>query len=80
MPSRITVSIHENQLGQIDRQPLRQAAAPVIVPDCRDRGRHHAGYIGSNGRPVGYDIQQASTKTKFAAALILEQALPVAVA
>jgi len=36
--------------------------------------------IGSDRQPVGYDIQQASTKTKFAAALILEQALPVAVA
>jgi uncharacterized protein YuzE len=30
--------------------------------------------IGSDGLPVGYDIQHASTKTEFIARLILEQA------
>jgi uncharacterized protein YuzE len=30
--------------------------------------------IGSDGLPVGYDIQHASTKTDFIARLILEQA------
>jgi uncharacterized protein YuzE len=30
--------------------------------------------IGSDGRPVGYDIQHASTKTEFIARLILEKA------
>lgn len=29
--------------------------------------------IGEDGRPVGYDIQHASTKTEFIARLILEQ-------
>ena len=29
--------------------------------------------IGSDGQPVGYDIQHASTKTEFIARLILEQ-------
>jgi len=30
--------------------------------------------LGEDGRPVGYDIQHASTKTEFIARLILEQA------
>ena len=30
--------------------------------------------IGSDGQPVGYDIQHASTKAEFIARLILEQA------
>jgi hypothetical protein len=34
--------------------------------------------IGSDGLPVGYDIQHASTKTEFIARLILEQAPPAA--
>jgi len=51
----------------------------AILPDCRDRGDIMLD-IGSDRQPVGYDIQQASTKTKFAARLILEHALPVAVA
>jgi uncharacterized protein YuzE len=29
--------------------------------------------IGEDGKPVGYDIQHASTKTQFIARLILEQ-------
>ena len=29
--------------------------------------------IGDDGKPVGYDIQHASTKTQFIARLILEQ-------
>jgi uncharacterized protein YuzE len=29
--------------------------------------------VGEDGRPVGYDIQHASTKTEFIARLILEQ-------
>jgi uncharacterized protein YuzE len=29
--------------------------------------------VGEDGRPVGYDIQHASTKTDFIARLILEQ-------
>lgn len=29
--------------------------------------------IGDDGKPVGYDIQNASTKTKFIARLILEE-------
>ena len=29
--------------------------------------------IGEDGKPVGYDIQHASTKTEFIARLILEQ-------
>ncbi len=29
--------------------------------------------IGDDGRPVGYDIQHASTKAEFIARLILEQ-------
>jgi uncharacterized protein YuzE len=29
--------------------------------------------IGSDGLPVGYDVQHASTKTEFIARLILEQ-------
>jgi len=33
--------------------------------------------LGSDGEPVGYDIQHASTKTEFIAQLILGQA-PVA--
>lgn len=33
--------------------------------------------LGQDGRPVGYDIQHASTKKEFIARLILEQA-PVA--
>jgi len=34
--------------------------------------------IGSDGQPVGYDIQHASTKAEFIARLILEQAPPAA--
>jgi len=30
--------------------------------------------VGSDGKPVGYDIQHASTKKEFIARLILEQA------
>lgn len=30
--------------------------------------------LGEDGRPVGYDIQHASTKAEFIARLILEQA------
>lgn len=30
--------------------------------------------LGEDGRPVGYDIQHASTKTDFIAKLILEKA------
>jgi uncharacterized protein YuzE len=29
--------------------------------------------LGEDGEPVGYDIQHASTKTRFIARLILEQ-------
>ncbi len=29
--------------------------------------------VGEDGKPVGYDIQHASTKTEFIARLILEQ-------
>ena len=29
--------------------------------------------LGEDGRPVGYDIQHASTKTEFIAGLILER-------
>jgi uncharacterized protein YuzE len=29
--------------------------------------------IGEDGKPVGYDIQHASTKTEFIAKLILEE-------
>lgn len=29
--------------------------------------------LGEDGKPVGYDIQHASTKTEFIARLILEQ-------
>ena len=29
--------------------------------------------VGEDGQPVGYDIQQASTKTEFIARLILQQ-------
>jgi uncharacterized protein YuzE len=29
--------------------------------------------IGDDGRPVGYDIQHASTKTEFIARLILDE-------
>jgi uncharacterized protein YuzE len=29
--------------------------------------------VGEDGRPVGYDIQHASTKTEFIARLILEE-------
>jgi uncharacterized protein YuzE len=29
--------------------------------------------IGEDGRPVGYDIQHASTKTEFIARLILDE-------
>jgi uncharacterized protein YuzE len=29
--------------------------------------------LGDDGKPVGYDIQHASTKTEFIARLILEQ-------
>jgi uncharacterized protein YuzE len=29
--------------------------------------------LGDDGKPVGYDIQHASTKTQFIARLILEQ-------
>src|SRR2546423_380179 len=34
--------------------------------------------IGSDGQPIGYDIQHASGKAEFIARLILEQALPAA--
>ncbi len=34
--------------------------------------------LGADGKPVGYDIQHASTKTEFIARIILEQAPPAA--
>ena len=30
--------------------------------------------VGEDGRPVGYDIQHASTKSEFIARLVLEEA------
>jgi uncharacterized protein YuzE len=34
--------------------------------------------LGADGKPVGYDIQHASSKTEFIGRLILEQAPPAA--
>lgn len=34
--------------------------------------------VGSDGEPVGYDIQHASTKTELIARLILEKSPPLA--
>jgi hypothetical protein len=64
---------HEDQLRQSDGQPLcRGAALPSrrTVEIAEDIMRD----LGSDGQPVGYDIQHASTKTEFIARLILEHA------
>jgi len=34
--------------------------------------------LGFDGKPVGYDIQRASSRTEFIGRLILEQAPPIA--
>lgn len=34
--------------------------------------------LGADGKPVGYDIQHASTKAEFIGRLILDQAPPAA--
>ncbi len=45
------------------------------LPPCRtlEIGEDIMRDIGEDGRPVDYDIQHASTKTKFIAGLILDE-------
>lgn len=50
----------------IDLRPLPAARSVEVEEDV-------ALDIGDDGKPVGYDIQHASTKREFIARLILEQ-------
>jgi uncharacterized protein YuzE len=50
----------------VDLRPLPAARTVEVEEDI-------ALDIGDDGKPVGYDIQHASTKREFIARLILEQ-------
>jgi uncharacterized protein YuzE len=55
----------------IEVRPLPSCRTVEIEPDVMLD-------LGEDGKPVGYDIQHASTKTEFIARLILEKPLAAA--
>jgi uncharacterized protein YuzE len=71
-PSLMKVLRPENELRQIDGQPLSRGAVNAVCRTVEIEDDVMVDY-GSDGKPVGFDIQHASTKVDFIARIILKK-------